>query len=322
MKKRQVSLPGIAASLAIAGWVYGAESNQPAARPSEPAVYPVAVLAFEERGTGVKGCADKVNDILFAALAATPGLVLVDRTDLRKTLDEHEFSMMGLVSPDQALRVGSLTGAKLLVCGSVTETDASLYLMAKIIGTETSRVLGASVKGKPSDDIGALAERLARQVAETIAREAAALVPPEIGAEDRIASLNRQLGGAKRPTVAIRVRERHVGQPPFDPAVETALTRLCRETGFEVTDPSAGVQKAEIAIDGEGLSEFALRYGNLVSVKARLEVKAVDLRGDRVIAADSQTAVAIDLTEQLAGKAALQKAAEQLAERLLPKLVP
>jgi hypothetical protein len=36
---------------------------------------------------------------------------------------------------------------------------------------------------------------------------------------------------------------------------------------------------------------------------------------------DRQTAVAVDLSEQLAGKAALQEAAAVLAERMLPKLV-
>ena len=42
---------------------------------------------------------------------------------------------------------------------------------------------------------------------------------------------------------------------------------------------------------------------------------------DKVIATDRQTAVVVDLTEQIAGKAALQRAAAEIAERLLPKLV-
>ena len=61
--------------------------------------------------------------------------------------------------------------------------------------------------------------------------------------------------------------------------------------------------------------------GNLVSVKARLEIKAIDCATDKVIAVDRQVAVEIDITEQIAGKKALQKAAAEIAERLLPKLV-
>ena len=40
-----------------------------------------------------------------------------------------------------------------------------------------------------------------------------------------------------------------------------------------------------------------------------------------MMATDPQTAVMVDLTEQFAGKAALQEAAAQIAERMLPKIV-
>jgi hypothetical protein len=96
---------------------------------------------------------------------------------------------------------------------------------------------------------------------------------------------------------------------------------FAKETGFDVLDPKTAEKKADILIEGEGFSEFALRHGNLVSVKARLEIKAIDRQTDKVVATDRQTAVVVDLTEQIAGKAALQEAAAQIAERLLPKLV-
>jgi len=134
------------------------------------------------------------------------------------------------------------------------------------------------------------------------------------------AALKKQLGDAKRPVVAINVNERHVGQATIDPAAETELTLFCKETGFDVLDKAADSKKADIILTGEGFSEFAMRHGNLVSVKARLEIKAVDRQTDKVIATDRQTAVVVDLTEQIAGKSALQKAAADIAERLLPKL--
>jgi threonine synthase len=68
-------------------------------------------------------------------------------------------------------------------------------------------------------------------------------------------------------------------------------------------------------------AEFATRHGNLVSVKARLEVKVVDRKSGRVVAIDRQTHVAVDLVEQIAGKQALQEAAADIAERLLPKII-
>ena len=84
---------------------------------------------------------------------------------------------------------------------------------------------------------------------------------------------------------------------------------------------AGGKGRADVYITGEGFSEAAGRVGGLVSVRARVELKAVDRRTGEVIAADRQTALVVDLSEQVAGKAALQAAAADLAERLLPKVV-
>jgi TolB-like protein len=302
----------------IAGLMAGLTA---AAAEKAAAVYPAAIFPFQERGAGVKDYGAKVADILFASLAANPSLFLVDRAEIEKTLKEHELNLSGLVTQDQAIQIGKLTGAKIIITGSVIDADKTIYLVAKIIGTETSRMLGASVQGKASDELPALVEKLAKQVAGVVAEESDKLVAKEVKLEDRIAALKKQLGGGKRPVIALSVRERHVGQATLDPASETELTLFLKETGFEVLDKTADLRKADILLEGEGFSEFAVRHGNLVSVKARLEIKAVDKKTDKVIAADRQVAVVVDLTEQIAGKAALQKAAGEIAERLFPKLV-
>jgi hypothetical protein len=121
--------------------------------------------------------------------------------------------------------------------------------------------------------------------------------------------------------VYINVEERHVGQATIDPAAETELALYCTELGFKVIDPDEGDKDdADVLLIGEGFSEFAARHGNLISVKSRLEVKAVERKTGRVLAIDRQVTVAVDLTEQIAGKTALQDAAANIADRLLPKI--
>ena len=120
-----------------------------------------------------------------------------------------------------------------------------------------------------------------------------------------------------RPSVYIEVRERHVGQAVIDPAVETELAKICHELGFKVVEKN----DADVLLVGEGFSQFAARHGNFSSVKARVELKAVDRKTGRLLAVDRQTAVAADLAELVAAKGALQDATVQLSCRLLPAMV-
>ncbi len=246
---------------------------------------------------------------------------MVDRTDMKKTLDEQALNLSGAVRADEATKVGQLTGAKLLVTGSVVHVDKNLFLVAKIISTETSRVAAASVEGKVSDELGPLVGKLADQIDTTLAEQSADLVPVAETPKDRLESLSKQLKKGKRPAVLVQIAERHIGLPPFDPAAQTEMILFCRGTNFDVIDAENGtLGAADVLIQGEAISELAGRVGGLVSVKARVEVKAVDRKSGKVLAVDRQTALVVDLTEQIAGKSALQEAASIIAERMLPKI--
>src|SRR5262249_23943592 len=105
------------------------------------------------------------------------------------------------------------------------------------------------------------------------------------------------------------------------PAAETEITMFCKDTGFTVIDPKEGRKKdADILIQGEAFSEHAVQHGNLISVKARLEVKAIDQATGKILAVDRQTTVALDLTEQIAAMNALQEAGATIVEQMLPKI--
>jgi len=286
-----------------------------------PVVYPIAIFTFQERGTGVKDYGGKISDILYGLLSANPDLMLVDRDELEKILVEQHLGAAGVTTPAEAAKIGQLTGAKLIITGSVFTAGKSLYITAKIIGTETTRVVAETARGAENDDIGNLSEKLAEQISQRIAKDVATLLPKLATPQDAIADLNKKLGDAARPTVVIKITERQVGQPTIDPAAQTEMEYYCKETGFTVVENSIGVKPPPIKIVGEGMSEFATRIGDLVSMRARLEIKAINPETDEVIAVDRQTVIMVDMTEQIAGKNALQKAADMIAARMLPKLV-
>jgi TolB-like protein len=306
-------------ALPIAGGA--AVSGQEKAEEKVAIVYPAAIFPFQERGKETKDMGAQVTDLLFASLAANPDIFLVDREDLKTLIAEQELNLSGLANPAEATRVGQLTGAKLLITGSVLQVGNSTHLIAKVIGTETSRVVGATAKGSDKEDLDALVSKLADEVVAAVKKRSQELVAKPVSREDRIAVLQKAIGKGPHPTVKIHIPERHVGQVTIDPAAETEMTVFCTESGFTVLDPKqADAKNADILIEGEGFSEFATRHGNLISVKARLEVKAIDRRTGRVLAADRQVSVELDLTEQIAGKSALQEAAAEIAARMLPKI--
>jgi hypothetical protein len=84
----------------------------------------------------------------------------------------------------------------------------------------------------------------------------------------------------------------------------------------------AAAHRGRISVGVLGQADDRLPSADdLTPVKARVELKAVDRKTGKVLAADRQNAVVVDLSEQIAGKLALQLAANQLAERVIPKLV-
>ncbi|MHB9025514.1 MAG: CsgG/HfaB family protein [Armatimonadota bacterium] len=310
-------------TLSLAGVlpVLAAPPETPAKTPKVPEMYPTAIFPFQERGTGVKDYGIKVSDILFVSLAANENILQVDRAEMAKILAEAELSVSGMVSQKEATQVGQLIGAKILITGSVFQVDKSLYLTAKIIGTETSRVFGESVKGAMTDDLGAMVEQLAEKIATRITKDADKLVAKPPTVKDVIQDVNKALGNAVRPKLLVTIPERHVGLQTVDPAATTEMVLICKGSGFTVLESGTGIKDPYILIKGEGISESAIRIGNLYSVKARLEVKAINPATNEVLAIDRQTVIVVDLTEQIAGKTALQQAAALIAERLLPKLV-
>ncbi len=319
IRRTFLSLTVLAVTLAFPEW---ALSQDPPKADPPPTLHTVAILPFQERGREVEELGGKISDLLLKDLLLDPELYVVERQDLKKILEEQELGVAGLADPQSAAAVGRLTGAKVLINGSVFQLTDTLYVVVKLVGTENGRVLAASVKGNATGDLDALVEQLSRKVIAELRKEGSDLIPAPILQADRIAAIRKKLGDTPRPTVWIDVTERHVGQPAIDPAAATELAYYCTELGFQVIDRQQGSKNdATILLVGEGFSQFASKHGNLVSVKARLELKAVDRVTGRVLAVDRQSTVVADAAELIASKSALQEATARIATRLLPAML-
>ncbi len=290
----------------------------PLTRAADQVVFTVAVFDFESKDEAVRDLGPKVATLINAHLSAESQIITVERAELEKVLGEQEFGLSGNVSSDTAAKVGHLTGAKVLVTGRVFKADKELIIVAKIIGTETSRVYGELVKGGAEGSITDLSSALAKKIAATVTQKGETLLAKVESREKRLAKIKKSLDSTQLPSVSVKIAERHFGQAVIDPAAETELDLILQECGFKLVDDKSP-DKAEIEITGEAFSAFGMRKGNLVSCRSRIELK-VRKRTGEILAVDRQTSVGIDIAEQTAAKTALQNAATELAERVLPTM--
>ncbi|TWT92790.1 CsgG/HfaB family protein [Stieleria varia] len=309
---RSILCAAITLVLAFCGHLSAAEPKLPVS---------AAILPFESRGDVAEQAA-QVTQLLLANLITSESVMLVERQAIDEVFEELKLSKSGAVKASDAVRVGELSGAKLLITGSVLQVNGDLYLIAKVIGTETSRLAGASVKGAENADLGTLVEQLAAEINQVVAQKAESILPKTISVDDWIQQAKKTLKGKKLPSVTVAVTEQHLGQQTFDPAAQTEMERLLTELGFNViASDSAAAIRADILIKGEALSQFATSRSDLVSVKCRVETQVTHQADGNVLTSDSETTMSIGLAEQLAAKQGLQDAAQQLVKRLIAKLV-
>jgi TolB-like protein len=308
---------GVAFCSAWLGGVAAASGQVAAVRPAERGPVPtLAVLDFVADDPAHPTLGAEVAEALAVMLSAEPGFTLVERASILKALDEQALGRSGMVEPGQAAQIGQLVGAKLLLTGKVFTLGNKTFVVAKLVGTETSLVEGVLVQAPAGADLGDLVGRLFGKVVSKLREVGPDLVAAPARAADRLPALRALLAARQRPMLSLSIAERHFGAHPaarIDPAAETEMRRLLLGAGFQVVD----VASAGLRIDGEAFSELGTRVGNLVSCGARVELSLVEVRTGRVVFSDRVTARGVDLGEQIAGKAALEEAGRQAALRLL-----
>ncbi|MGD0463713.1 MAG: CsgG/HfaB family protein [Tepidisphaeraceae bacterium] len=300
--------------------VHADATTQPATVPAAHHELTVALLNFQANLPGTGDAGPQVVDTLTATLSGEPGFTLVDRSTLDSILKEHELNLTGLVDADTAVHVGKLVGAQILVTGKIFLVDKSIFLTAKLIGTETGLVDGIIVKGQQGDDLGDLIIKLSQKVADHLRDNAGKLLPAD-EPTDPLIDLKKRLAKRPLPIVQLQVSEQDESAVLVtDPAVDTELRKVLTQCGFTVID-TAEINPSKAGVDlivkGAGISEFAGRIGNLQICSARLELNAVTCRDGKTVFADRITSRAADLSSDIAGKTALQKAAHELGIRLI-----
>ena len=267
---------------------------------------------------------EEFSILLMNQLTATHGLSLVERHELDKALSEMELGLSGTIDPETAARIGHLVGAKVIVTGRMFAVSNNLVIVSKILSVETGRVYGETVTLPNKGQITDAAVEMAAKVATTISSKSETLMAKEEKKESVADRLRPQLApfaGWALPVISVRINENHGDKDAPDPAAETEIGMILQQLGFKVVDPVSSATPADVEITGEAFSEFGLRKGNLVSSRGRVEIKAVERISGEILLTDREADAGVDLSPQMAGHMAIQKAAGSLTERLVPALL-
>jgi len=285
----------------------------PAALPTV-AVYDFRTGAPRDRA----GYGKEVTTLVTASLAADTNLVMIERAQLNKALQEQAFGASGLVSADTAAKIGQMTGAKILVTGQVIQTErAHLVIIANVIGTETGRLFAAQVQGG-NNDLMSLASDLSQKISQTISDQVTNLVaPPELSHDERVDQMVQSVTGTNRPSVSVLIH-RPVTRI-LAPVAETEFGAILLKAGFKVVDGQSDT-KPDLEITGVDDISPSAPKNDFFTYHAVIDLTVRRRLTGELLAFEHGEASGTDTSKSGAGRATEVNAVDVVAAKILPLL--
>jgi TolB-like protein len=130
-----------------------------------------------------------IQQMILTELAQNQNLRVVERSELRRILEEQDLVRAGRVDPGTAAQVGRLVGARYVVTGSFIDLFGNFRLDARIIDVETSELVNAVELRSRRENLYQLLVDMAGRVVEgvslpplevaTVAQRRARAIPAE-----------------------------------------------------------------------------------------------------------------------------------------------
>jgi len=116
---------------------------------------PLAVVPFINAGplAAEHEIGALVDELIRSEISNSTYFILTERKNLEKILEEIELSLSDVADTSEAVEVGQLTSATVLLAGSVTEAGSNFLLNGRLIDVETGVVIGARSVPVPKDEL-------------------------------------------------------------------------------------------------------------------------------------------------------------------------
>lgn len=262
-----------------------------------------AILDFKESSEVLAGTGASISTLLQVNLGEDSESPLVERTELHEILNEQELTLSGIVTTDQAAKLGQVTGAEVLISGRVFAVQNRVHVVAKVISASTGRVFGVTADFERQGAMGPAVSSLSKQIAANLTEKRADLVAAKPLEESQLELLKSIMKDRKAPKVFVSIKETVIAAQPPDPAAQTELLRTLQAAGWTMVEAE---KEADVVVTGEAFAETGIRRGNLWFVKARLEFTVKNAAG-KVLKTDRVVAGTVDLAQAIGAKSSLQK---------------
>jgi TolB-like protein len=110
----------------------------------------IAVVDFTDLQGNPTELGRYLAEELSVAMARThKGFEVIDRAHLKAILTEHKLAASGLIDPATAKKLGQISGADVLLTGTMTPFSESVRIAVKALATDTARIIGADTAELP-----------------------------------------------------------------------------------------------------------------------------------------------------------------------------
>jgi TolB-like protein len=106
-----------------------------------------------------------IPDIISADLSTNSDYKVVERKKMQEIISEMKLGMQGYTDAATAQQIGKLTGANVLVFGSVTKFDTKIIITTRMVKVETGDIIGSIIeKGNKVSQLPDMCSSIANKV--------------------------------------------------------------------------------------------------------------------------------------------------------------
>ncbi|MBM9576115.1 penicillin-binding protein activator LpoB [Leptospira sp. 201903070] len=117
------------------------QTNRESSLPDRKNALKMAILPLLNENGSVTNLGSYIAGQLLTQMNEPGKLILVEKSQLNRLIDELTFQKSGLVLSDKSLEIGKLSGVDLILLGSVQFNDQTFVLQLRVVSLQSGEIL-------------------------------------------------------------------------------------------------------------------------------------------------------------------------------------